>query len=285
VKRVERLLPDYFGTADTEYTRAVSLYWWTAHAGRALEPGCKADMAVVLDGPQGIGKSTGVAAMVPDGLHVEINFAAKDADLSRLIKGKLGGEFAELRGLATRDLESIKVFFVRTHEEFVDKFQVFPTRFPRRLVFVGTTNSDSFLADETGNRRFLPVKVLRHVDVEAIKRDRLQLWAEARELFNAHGVMWQDAERLARAEHGAYRVGDVWEPAIARWLDSSGPGGTKWRDQEFSIADVLEHAVHKFPREQSRADEMRAARVLRHFGFESCVVKISGVSQRRWRRV
>ncbi len=84
------------------------------------------------------------------------------------MRGRLVAEIGELRGLNTKELESIKAFVTRTHENWIPKYREFATQFPRRLVFVGTTNEDEFLADKTGNRRWLPVEVSK-VDVKAIK--------------------------------------------------------------------------------------------------------------------
>lgn len=153
VPRIEHFYHTHFGTADTAYTRAVSMYMWTALAGRVLEPGSKADMVPILVGRQGCGKSSGVEALSPDpAFFTEISFAEKDDDLARKMRGRLVAEIGELRGLNTKELESIKAFVTRTHENWIPKYREFATQFPRRLVFIGTTNEDEFLADKTGNR-------------------------------------------------------------------------------------------------------------------------------------
>src|SRR5690606_14634369 len=114
----------------------------------------KADMAPILVGQQGAGKSTAVAAMAPaPEFFAEISFSEKDEDLARKMRGRLVAEIGELRGLHTREQEAIKAFVSRTHENWIPKYREFAVQFPRRLVFIGTTNKDEFLADETGNRR------------------------------------------------------------------------------------------------------------------------------------
>lgn len=114
-------------------------------------------------------------ALSPDpAFFTEISFAEKDDDLARKMRGRLVAEIGELRGLNTKELESIKAFVTRTHENWIPKYREFATQFPRRLVFVGTTNEDEFLADKTGNRRWLPVEVSK-VDVKAIKRSPFTL--------------------------------------------------------------------------------------------------------------
>ena len=178
-KRVETFLSTYAGALDTPYTRAVAAYLWTALAGRVLSPGCKADMAPVLVGAQGVRKSSLVKAMVPSVDHyAEVDLRDKDDDLSRRMRGRLIAELGELQGMGSREIESVKAFITRTHENWVPKFKEFATLFPRRLVFIGTTNKDQFLSDETGNRRWLPVRVETMCDPDATARDCLQLWAQ-----------------------------------------------------------------------------------------------------------
>lgn len=267
VPRIERFLIDYMGCEDTPYHRAVAMYLWTAMAGRVMEPGVKADMAVILSGPQGIGKSSGVAALVPHQEHfAEINLVDKDDDLARKMRGRLVGEIGELRGLNSRDLEGIKSFISRTHEDWTPKYKEFNQKFARRLVFIGTTNAREFLADDTGNRRWLPVLVLR-ILVSQIATDRLQLWAEARELFGMLGVQWREAEKLAAVVHEHHMISDEWEAPIAAWLASPDETdlvstGRPRSDFPVSVLDLLAGALKIEAKQITRAVEMRAARIL-----------------------
>lgn len=270
VARVERFLPDYFATADTPYTRAVSLYWWTAHAGRVLEPGCKADMVPILVGEQGVGKSTGVAAIAPAAENfVDVRLDHEDEEIARRIRGCLVGEIGELRGLSSRDAESIKQLITMTHDTWTPKYVERAHTVPRRIVFVGTTNSDEFLADETGNRRWLPVRVGK-VRVQAIRDDRLQLWAEARDLWRASGVAFGDAERLAKEEHATYMVSDVWDENITRWLEGGHPddlgGKSPARTAPFTLAECLIGALGIESKSITKLHEMRTSRILRRLG-------------------
>lgn len=276
--RIEQFLCRYFGAEDSGYSRAVSSYLWSALAGRVLAPGCKADMVPILVGEQGIRKSTAVAALVPaPEFFTEVSFNEKDDDLSRRMRGRLVAEIGELRGLHTKELESIKAFITRTHENWIPKYREFAVQFPRRLVFVGTTNKDEFLADETGNRRWLPVRVA-HADVESIEADRNQLWAEARELFTRSGVVFKGAETMAAQAHAEHSISDSWEDAISRWLDEpEALTGEKPRDRKFlRVADVLEGALGFNPRNITRKEEVRVGAVLRTLGFTRKKVRIDG---------
>src|SRR5690606_13267649 len=103
----------------------------------------KADMVPILVGTQGVGKSTAIAAMSPSPeFFAEVSFSEKDDDLSRKMRGKLVAEIGELRGLHSKEMESVKAFITRTHEHWIPKYREFETTFPRRLVFIGSTNKD-----------------------------------------------------------------------------------------------------------------------------------------------
>lgn len=266
--RVETFLTRYFSCPDTPYTRAVSLYLWTAMAGRVMVPGIKADMAVILVGEQGLRKSTAVAAMVPaKEFFVEISFGEKEEDLARKMRGKLIAEIAELSGLHTRELESIKAFMTRTHEEWVPKFKEFSTQFPRRLVFIGTTNKDEIFADETGERRWLPTRITGNIDIQGIADSCEQLWAEARELFADRGVMWSDAQTLAVKEHSDYKITDPWSEVVSRWLESTDFDDVKHGEKEaITTHEVLVSALGLQPLSITRSHEMRVANVLKGLG-------------------
>lgn len=277
VPRVETFMHRYLGAEDTPYTRAVSLYLWTALAGRVMDPGCQADMALVWVGPQGLRKTSAAKALVPSpSQFLEVDLSKRDDNLARALRGKLVGELGELRGLAGRDAEEIKAWLSRTHEEWVPKFKEFATKFPRRLVFIGTTNKEEFLVDPTGNRRWLPARVGLHgrCDTDAIKRDRDQLWAEALALWRVLGVDWREAEALAEAEHANFMATDSWGESVARWMDEPGLDGEKPRTRKFlRIGEVLHGAIGLNPRDVKRRDEMRMGDLLRTMGMERTKVR------------
>jgi hypothetical protein len=288
--RVEAFLREYYGCEDTPYTRAVSRYLWTALAGRVLEPGCQADMALILVSPeQGTKKSTGIKTLVPHATeqYVEIDLGKIDCDdTARRLRGRLIGELGELKGLNRQDLNTVKSWITRTHEDYIDKFQTFATKFPRRCIFIGTTNHTDFLADETGNRRWLPVRI-GEGDRDAIRRDHGQLWAEGAAIFSQSGIAWQDAERLAEAEHAQYMQGDSWIDEIGDWLEK--PDMVDFRaddrprkESPFTIADVMTGPLGFKPGQAKRADEMRAAGALKRLGYESVKRRLNGKPANVW---
>jgi len=278
VPRVKTFFETYFSAESSEYTQSVGEYLWSSMAGRVIEPGVKCDMVPILVGAQGVGKSMGVAALVPSAdFATEISFSEKEDDLSRKMRGRLVAEIGELRGLHTREMTTIKQFVTRTHENWIPKYREFATTFPRRLVFIGTTNEDQFLADATGNRRWLPMRV-GQVDVEAIKRDVDQLWAEGVNLFKANRVMHQAASRLAVRSHDEFMYVDQLSTAVEQWFDRPNPiTGIAPRDEHFVlIHDVLVKACGFEPRQILRRDEMRVGNILKTMGWARKQIRVEG---------
>jgi len=269
--RVDRFYEDYLHIPDPAalpYAAACSRYLWTALAGRLLVPGIQADMACVWVGDQGSGKTSSVKAMaLQEDHYVELDIAERDKDLSRLVRGKCIAELAELRGIRTRELESVKAFISRRHEEFVSKYKEYAHTFPRRFVMIGTSNREDFLVDETGNRRFLPIQVGQQ-NIQAIIRDREQLWAEAIEIFRSEGIMWKPAETLARDWHGLFEEADEWRDRIAEWLQEKDLGGrSPSQHAEIRTLDVATQALHMNTSQINGGVSKRIGNCLRKLGY------------------
>lgn len=287
VERIDTFFPDYFGTANTAYTRAVGMYAWTAQVGRVMEPGCKADMIPVLVGEQGQRKSWGVASISPaPEFFAKISFHEKDDDLSRKMRGTLVAELDELKGLNSRDAESIKAWVTQTHERWVPKYMEYATVFPRRLLFYGTTNRHDFLGDETGERRWLPM-VCGAVNVEAIIADREQLWAEALEVWRAGGIRYAEAEQLAKAEHHLFKGYDAWESRVADYLFTPGITGVAPCNlsQGVRTCEVLEIALGIPIGRQSRKESQRLSPIMTKLGMRYGTVRGGDRPHKAWVQV
>lgn len=287
VPRVEKFWHSYFGVENTPYTRACGLYAWTALAGRVLSPGVQADMVPVLIGRQGVRKTTGIKAMAPHpDQFVELSLDARDTDLSRSLRGKLVAELGELRGLNSRDSESIKQWITRTHEEWTPKFKEFGVKFARRMLIIGSTNRDEFLADQDGEeRRWLPMVAQREVLREAIERDRDQLWAEGKVLFERNGVMWQQAQALAAGVHADHTIEDPWTPHVVQWLlepEFGDEGKTPRGHGRFKIQSLMLGGLGISTQNVTRGDELRVGRILRLLGYEKRKLQFEGSQAKGW---
>lgn len=291
IPRIEQFWIEHFGVLDDPggYARAVGRYTWTALAGRVLTPGCQADMAPILTGPQGIGKSRGIAAIAPArDFATSMSFNEPEVERARKMRGTLIVELAELQGLKTRDREEILAWVTRSDEHWTPKFMEMTTTFKRRFLMCGTTNLNDFLDDPTGERRWLPMQVGQApgfcgVDVGGIEGAREQLWAEGRELFLKSGIQWRDAERLARGEHHNYKAEDIWHDAVLRWLNTPDMVGETPRKRPYlTVREVAEGAL-SIPAKQVRwVEQRRISKLLREEGYDLAVRRVEGRSTKVW---
>jgi predicted P-loop ATPase len=270
IERVDRFMSDYMKSEPNAYARAVSRYIWSALAGRVIQPGVKADMVPIFEGDQGTIKSTTIESLSPHpDFFTTFSFDEDDANLARKIRGKLVAEIPELRGLHTKELESIKAFVTKTHEEWIPKFKEYTTKFPRRLLFFATTNLKEILADKTGHRRWLPIRT-NYVDIAKIRQDRDQLWAEGKEIFNKYGVCYQEAELLSKEVHSDYEEHDPWEDHIVSWIytKDSFDDTVPIEKGYITMEEVIRHALNIDTRNIKGMEARRVGGILRKMGFE-----------------
>jgi predicted P-loop ATPase len=184
VSRLDSWLVKYASAPDTPYVRKVSELVFLAAARRALFPeGAKFDHMLILEGPQGIGKSRLIAALTTNPKwSSELSFdpTEKKSELVMHLTGKLFVEVAELAALRRAPQEALKAMLSREVDRTRLPYGLRPDEFPRRCVLIGTTNEEQYLHDDTGNRRYWPVKLSgAQIDIKGFVADREQLWSEA----------------------------------------------------------------------------------------------------------
>jgi hypothetical protein len=181
--RLDQWLTTYLGAENTPLNRAFGRKTLIAAVRRVRQPGCKFDYMLVLEGSQGIGKSTALKILAGG----DENFSDQKLDLhdpkmqQEAVSGVFIYEIAELESTRKAEVETVKSFLSRTSDNVRPAYGRFRVDRPRRCIFVGTTNAgkhDGYLQDATGNRRFWPVEC-QIIDLVALRRDRDQLWAEA----------------------------------------------------------------------------------------------------------
>ncbi len=199
--RLDTWLMDYVDAVDPpEYLRAVGRAWMISAIARIFDPGCQADHVLVLEGPQGLGKSSvGKALAVrPEWFCGTLSdLGTKDALLE--LAGKWIIELAELAAIRRAELERMKAFITQSSDVYRPPYARRAQTIPRQCVFIGTTNEVEYLRDRTGNRRFWPVRVGR-IQLDALARDVDQLWAEARKAWMDNEPWHLTGEALALAE-------------------------------------------------------------------------------------
>jgi hypothetical protein len=260
VKRLDCWLSTYLGAEDTEYARAVGSRWLASAVARIFRPGTKADCCLILEGPQGIRKSTALRTLAGEYFTDELaDLGSKDAAMQT--RGVWIIELSELDSLSRSDIARIKAFMSRTTDRFRPPYGMRLVESPRQCVFAGTVNHSTYLRDETGGRRFWPVACGR-IDVDALARDRDQLWAEAKTRFESGAAWWlesADLVQMASEQQIERYEGDPWEEAIGPWLEPRA---------SVSIGEVLEKCLQKAQALWTQTDKNRAARCLRTLGWE-----------------
>lgn len=186
-EHIRGLLPEYLGAEDSDYTYQVMRLWMLGAVSRVYKPGSKFDYTMILQGSQGIGKSTFLKQMALDDSWFNDSLDSLDSDKAvQSLTGSWIIELAELKSLARTagGVESVKRFLTATQDKYRIPYERRADTFYRQCVFAGTTNKDDFLQDETGNRRFLIVqtgvkKPSKSLFVPEIMDTIKQAWAEA----------------------------------------------------------------------------------------------------------
>ncbi|MBA3909453.1 MAG: hypothetical protein C0524_06085 [Rhodobacter sp.] len=264
--RIGGWLTTCLGADPSPLTAAMGQAWLISAVARALEPGCKADCALVLEGPQGGGKSSALAALAgEDWFHDGLpDLHSKDAALG--LRGKWIIELPELSAMRRTDTEAVKAFLSRTTERFRPPYGRGEVTEPRRCVFAGTTNRSDWLADDTGGRRFWPVPV-GQIDQAAIRRDRDQLWAEAVSRYRAGEPWWlsEEAERQAAARVCERHAEDPWDAKVLRYAREIADDFENL-EGAVSTGQIMERLGLSLP-ERTKALSMRVGGILTRAGW------------------
>ena len=237
VPRVDTLLVDYLGAGDTAYVRAVTRKTLCAAISRVLRPGCKFDSMLVLNGPQGVGKSTLIAKLAGEWFSDSLNLGdTKDKTAAEKLQGYWILEIGELAGLKKAEVETLRSFLSRQNDIYRAAFGKRATPHLRQCVFFGTTNAESgYLRDTTGNRRFWPVKTpgsgkkqswnLTHEEI-------LQIWAEALVYVRQGEKLYLSPEMdaLAKDEQREAMESDEREGLVREYLDTLLP--ERWAEMD-----------------------------------------------------
>lgn len=268
--RLDGFLIKHFGAEDTAYVRAVGRKWLVSAVARVEKPGCKVDTMVILEGEQGKGKSRSARILAGESWFTDELDVIGTKDASLQLQGVWFVELAELDALNRSETSKIKAFMSKSDDRFRPPYGRASQRFPRQCVFVGTVNHGDYLRDETGGRRFWPVKCGKgDIDVEGLTRDRDQLWAEAVVAFRAGERWWLDDAALIRQaeeeQDGRLQV-DAWEPLVAAFVE---------RKTSTSVAEILLDKLGVETAKQGQLEQNRVARILRHLGWTRKQARLS----------
>jgi predicted P-loop ATPase len=251
--------------------RAVSRRWLISLVARALRPGCKVDTVLILEGAQGLGKSSALEALVGSEYFLDTALDIGSKDSMQAIAGAWLVELAELASFRRADTERVKSFLTSKVDKFRPPYGATLLDSPRRCVVAGTCNPEEgvgYLKDRTGNRRFWPVAIDRRPDLDGIRRDRELILAEAVRALNA-GERWHldHEEGALAAEETDLRMEEE-SPiitAIGRWWRGERP---ERRPRQVTSLDVAEMALKMDAREVDRSVQTQIGYAMTLLGFE-----------------
>lgn len=273
--RIDSWLIDMFGVEDCAYARNVGRWWLLSAVARIMHPGVKVDHTLVLEGDQGISKSSALRILGGE--------AFSDGDLGDLrskeaalaLQGVWIIELAEGEIFSRATTRQLKAFVTKDFDDVIPKFSNDRRRILRQCVFALTTNDTAdYLTDPTGNRRFWPV-LCTEIDLDALRLVRDQLWAEAVALYQHDATWWPvtDYEKaLCQTEQSKRLAHDVWEDKIRRRLRHV---------EQTTVGDVLDDILGMTTDKQTQRETRRVTACLRSLGW---VETGSRKEVRRWTR-
>lgn len=267
------------GTPDDEYHKQVGALFLVAMVARVFEPGCQSDYTLVLEGPQKQLKSS-LCRLIAGPRYFSATLPPLDGDPVRLsmhLRGKWIIEIAELSAFQRADNEKLKAFLTNQVEQFTPKFAREEVFEPRQCLFIGTTNKFAWMKDETGGRRFWPVKC-REIKLDAFAAERDQLFAEALDYYKLenrwHPEPKTEEEHFEPQQADRYEA-DAWVKPIADW-DFSVPRGRDnlgniVREELFGpyyLVDIAEGAIGILPERLDVRNQRRLVSALEFLGWE-----------------
>ena len=300
--RIETWASHYLGAEPTDLIHAMGSLWLISAIARVYRPGVKADHMLILEGEQGARKSTALKILAGEDWFTDElpDLGSKDAAIH--MQGVWIVEIAELDAIGRAEVSRIKAFLTRTTDRFRPPYGRHTVEIKRQCVFAGTVNPDTYLRDETGNRRFWPIRC-GDIDIDALARDRDQLWAEAVALFKDGGIWWIEDKVLlqaAREDQDKRYQSDAWDGLIEHWLthelrvvgDSFSSFDLPRREsvprreplRDVSVGEILEEAIGAEPTKWSRIDQMRVSGYLKKSGWERYQRREDGAREWRYRR-
>ncbi len=271
--RVDAFLSDIFGAADTPYTRAAGKNFWVSLVKRALDPPCKVDNMLVLEGAQGVGKSTALR-IIGGKYFAEAHESVMSTNFYIALQGKLLIEIGEMDAFNRSEVSKVKGVISNQTDRFREPYARTAQDWDRQCIFVGTTNRDDWNRDETGARRFWPVRC-SEINLAALRDLREQYFAEAVSLMRDSSTWWLMPAVDTKAQQEHRRAHDEWEPIISDLLLGRTEATIRW---------LLVEGLKFETNEIDQRSQNRVARCLTALGWERFMQRSGTTVQRVYRR-
>lgn len=257
--RLNTWLVDYLDATDSPYMISAGSKWMIAAVGRVMEPGCKMDSVLIFEGGQGKGKSTALKILGGE-YFSDTHFDIGTKDAFQQMRSVWIYEMAELDAFNKAESNRAKAFFSAQEDNYRPSYARRNIKVPRQCVIAGTTNQDHYLKDVTGNRRYWPVKC-NNISLEALRKDRDQLWAEAYHRYK-EGETWHvqrdELHLFEVAQEDRYQE-DAWENLIVMWLHDV----DQRYENEFTTAQIMNKALKIEPSNMKPPEQTRVGLIMK----------------------
>jgi putative DNA primase/helicase len=273
-ERIAHAFEDFWGVVPApnqpcDYVRAISANFFLGLVARVREPGCQLDTMVIFEGAQGIGKSRALRIVGGDWYMLAAE-SVTSKDFFQVLPGCWLAEIGEMDSFSKAERERTKLVISTPTDRYRPSYGRYARDYPRQCVFAGTTNHDDYGNDDTGLRRFLPVRC-GEMDLLGLVTARPQLFAEAAHALHAGRSWWEVPQAIdAQADRQAI---DVWTDTVLDHLVGK---------DEIALADVLRDALKIRDADMTRAQELRIGRILKLAGWVKRDARRSGKVAKRW---
>ena len=277
VPRLRLWLAEHMGATITPYVMAAGSKWLISAVARIYVPGCKADHVLIFEGKQGVGKSSALRILGGD-WFTDAPFRLGDREGDMITRGKWMVELSELDSLNKAETAAAKAFFSSSSARYRGPWEKRPSDVPRQCVFAGTVNHQEYLRDDSGNRRYWPVRIATEedVDLDGLAAVRDQLWAEAVVEFRA-GVPWmptRDEREMFEVEQDERYIGDAWQERVEAWLAKPDDDGIARR--QVNTSQLLAGALGLDAGKWTLAEQQRLGRVMRRIAWPKRRIRAAG---------
>jgi predicted P-loop ATPase len=256
--RIDTFLARVFHCDDTPYTRAASRNFWISMVARVYQPGCKVDNMVVLEGSQGLLKSSALRAIAEPWFTEQHEQATNAKAFAEVLQGKLLTEIAEMDSFDRAEVKAVKGIVSCQSDRFRASYARYAADHPRQGVMAGSTNKDDWNRDETGARRFWPIACRGMADIDCVRADRAQCFAEALAALRSGSSWWEMPAEETRVEQRKRYDADPWIGPISEYLIAR---------EETTVNEIAGACLKIEVAKIDRGVQMRVGSVLRALGW------------------
>lgn len=276
VARIAHAFEDHWGAEPSaeqplDYLRAVSANFLIGIIARVMKPGCQLDTMVIFEGAQGIGKSR--ALRILGGEHYMLAAeSVTSKDFFQAFPGKLIVEVGEMDAFSRAERERVKLAISTPTDRYRSSYGRRAADHPRQCNFVGTTNRDDYGNDDTGLRRFLPIRC-GDINCEGLVLARDQLFAEAYVRFHAGATWWETPAGATLAVQRDRQSDDVWTFTVLEWVLGR---------NDVTTAEILAGSLRIRESEMTRTEQLRVGSIMRLAGWKRQTIRRNGRPLKAW---